>query len=188
MKIVSSSNSNIGLKDFKGIREEMLINRSEIKEIILKSKPLGNVGEVIFNEIVSKGIDIISPITEVVTPNILGGFSLIPGYFMYRGIVRLFDSLAFKENMPIGDLNEYRLMRARVLRAFMICGAPLIVGSLYVIKNVTFTPNFIISNELKLDNENKEISNESVKSISLLVFFNKYPKWLKSFIFFLSLV
>jgi len=53
---------------------------------------------------------------------------------MYRSIVRLFYSLAFKDNMPIENINEYRLMRVRVLRAFMNLGAPLIVGSLYIIK------------------------------------------------------
>lgn len=71
---------------------------------------------------------------EWVKLNLLCGLSLIPGYFMYRSIVRLFYSLAFKDNMPIENINEYRLMRVRVLRAFMNLGAPLIVGSLYIIK------------------------------------------------------
>lgn len=59
---------------------------------------------------------------------------------MYKGVVKLFDSLAFKEypkNIPLDKLVEYKRMRATEIKTFMIFGAPLIVGSLFTIKQVT---------------------------------------------------
>ena len=66
--------NSIGLKDLIEINKVVEKNKAEIKETIIKSKPLGEMGEKTLNQIVDKGLDVLGSYSfPVSVGDVIGG-------------------------------------------------------------------------------------------------------------------
>ena len=183
--------NSIGLKDLIEINKVVEKNKPEIKETIIKSKPLVEISETTLNQIVDKGLDVLGSYSfPVSVGDVIGGVNLISSYFLYKGVVNLFAKHAFKQDVP--NTIQYQRMKAKEIRLFMIIGAPLIVASLYSMKQVAF-PNKIVINSESVSssggvaglNTKQEITkNPGFSSLIPILggFSKKIPGWLKSVI------
>lgn len=187
---------NLSLSDMNSINETFIKNKEDIVDTFKKAKPLGELGEITLNEILEKGNEVLSPLGNIskISTEIGGVFTGISLFFMYKGVVRLFDSLAFKEypkNLSSENLIDYKKLRARELRTFMIFGAPFIVGSLYQIKQISFPANIKVgivdeptngtsSGITSSAGAEKTNAEDLIRGIGLISFIkNKLPNWLK---------
>jgi hypothetical protein len=184
---------SLGLSDMNSINETFLNNKDQIVDTFKKAKPFGELGEITLNQIMEKGSEVLSPLGNInnISTGAGSAFTGISLYFMYKGVVRLFDSLAFKDypkNISSEKFLDYKKMRARELRTFMILGAPLIVGSLYAIKQVSFPAQInvelvskdtssVITSSTGAEKINDEGLIRGIGLISLIK--NKLPNWLK---------
>lgn len=190
--------SNIEFEDFLKTGNIISKNKTEIKALILeKNKPLGDLGEITLNEIVDKGIEVLTPISDLYQKypvELSGAFTSVSAFYMYKGVVKMYDKIAFKYSRDpkytsIQELTEQRLMRSKEIRVFMLLGAPLIVGTLLAIKRYTIPTNININVNTVSDkvlDDNKDL----VLTSGLFAFFrNKIPFWLRQvFIIIFSLI
>ena len=181
--------NSIGLKDLIEINKVVEKNKPEIKETIIKSKPLVEISETTLNQIVDKGLDVLGSYSfPVSVGDVIGGVNLISSYFLYKGVVNLFAKHAFKQNIP--NTIQYQRMKAKEIQLFMIIGAPLIVASLYTMKQVAFPTKIIINSESVSSSGGvagapQEITkNPGLSSLIPILggFSKKVPGWLKSVI------
>lgn len=186
--IISNSINGIDVKnEFKKTnqwRSEIVLRElDKFRESIIKNKPLDELSEVSLNELADNSIAVLTPIYNLIKEHItlIGiGLSLFTTLFMYKSVVKLFESLAFREepeNISIEDLIKFRQMRAREIKTFMVFGVPIIVASLWSIQTIT-APSILNTKSLT---EGKEITKDSVKYTSLIPFFTnkQLPNWLK---------
>ena len=132
---------SLDLTNIKAISDTYLQNKNVILETFNREKPLGELDEYTFNELIVKGNEVISPIYNNLSIGVESAFVGLSLFLMYKNVVKLFDSLAFKEyskNISADKLVDYKRLRARKVKTFMVFGAPFIVGSLYAIKQLSF--------------------------------------------------
>lgn len=184
---------SLDISDMCSINETFIKNKDEIVDTYQKAKPLGELGEISLNELIVKGSEVLSPLGNInnISTGVTSAFTGISLFFMYKGVVSLFDSLAFKDypkNISPENLLDYKKMRTRELKTFMILGAPLIVGSLYAIKQVSFPTQVNVELESKGTSSvitssqgAEKINDESlIRGIGLISLIkNKLPNWLK---------
>lgn len=170
-------------------------------KVIQRPEPLGEIGNMTLNELFTKGSECIGPLTQAledhgVSVNLLGQlFSLI---FLYRGVLTTHAVLMRKGLVGNSYLElkmKERLHLERIWlanhRHIAIYAAPLIVGSLFVIKQLTMSPKIRINvnsdtplQEASQGLSHNPTSNEDAgggtnkinKGVGLFVFFRKLPK------------
>ncbi len=107
--------------------------------------------------------------------------SFIPACFIYNSIVKLDSKVAFRETIEnLRDLPQITQMKSKELKLFMIFGAPMLVGIIYVIKNGTFLPkiyfpidNYLVSENVASNTNNEDNLNSCFGIIAFLK--NKKP-------------
>lgn len=178
---------SLDLTNMKAISDTYLQNKDVILETFNREKPLGELGEYTLNELIVKGNEVISPIYNNLSTGVESAFAGLSLFLMYKGVVKLFDSLAFKEypeNISADKLVDYKRLRAREVKTFMVFGAPFIVGSLYAIKQLSFGGKVkfeleSVSSVVEKD-KFKDVELSSMGFIGLISFIkNKLPNWLK---------
>jgi len=178
---------SLDLTNMKAISDTYLQNKDVILETFNREKPLGELGEYTLNELIVKGNEVISPIYNNLSTGVESAFAGLSLFLMYKGVVKLFDSLAFKEypeNISADKLVDYKRLRAREVKTFMVFGAPFIVGSLYAIKQLSFGGKVkfeleSVSSVVEKD-KFKDVELSSMGFIGLISFFkNKLPNCLK---------
>ena len=125
----------------KAISDTYLQNKDVILETFNREKPLGELGEYTLNELIVKENEVIFPIYNNLSTVVESAFAGLSLFLMYKDVVKLFDSLAFKkypENILADKLVDYKRLKARKVKTFMVFGALFIVGSLYAIKQLSF--------------------------------------------------
>ena len=114
--------------------------------------------------------------------------SFIPACFIYNSIVKLDSKVAFRETIEnLRDLPQITQMKSKELKLFMIFGAPMLVGIIYVIKNGTFLPkiyfpidNYLVSENVASNTNNEDNLNSCFGIIAFLK--NKIPFWIRQII------
>jgi hypothetical protein len=182
----------------KGTNEE----RAKIQDIlnILENtefsngeyKPLGNFGDMTINEALKQGFKIAGPLRESldkvgINGSYIGiGGSLITFGIMFNGICKAHSNLVYKgSNIP--NSKEWELMsdrlkvyyektRLREIKNFKLIAAPMLVISLFVIKQLTFTRNINVSFESSTETD---VSTSDIKqSFSIITFLKKLPNFI----------
>ena len=169
---------------------------SELKNILVKNKPLGSAGDITVNELISKGLEIIETplvqmITENVDPTVVGGF--LSSMIMYKTIVNLYIKSAYGKNLP-DSLKNVPSTKAKEIALFMLVGAPFVAGWLWTGKTIMGGKVVVnIATELvgtdsirKIDTEGIRDANSISKS-SFFFFLNKLPSWLKTILKYIAL-
>ena len=167
---------NINLDDYINMGKALIDNETIIKET-LKTKRLGEFGEITLNEIVDKGFEVLSPLSQFTTDysNVIAiGGSLISSYFFFKSVVRLYEKTAFKEAYKLSsadDLLKYNLIRSKEVKSFMVFAAPFIVGTFWVLKKQIGGPNVNINIQNNIE--------DNATSAGILCFIkNRIPKYL----------
>ena len=140
-------------------------------------KPLGELGEITFNQAFLKGSEIFSPLYNLYSnysTEILYGTTGFTSYFMYKRVVNLYSSVSVK-NYNL-NIVEDKVRRTKDIRNFMLFSAPFIVSVLYGISSL-FQTSVIISKPSVISDE----IGSSSKSIFPFIgsFLKKLPDWLK---------
>ena len=189
--LLNTVKSFINKNLFPDSRINNLLNKTEIKERIMKDKPLGELGERTLSEIITKGIETLYHIlpkgAEAVqsttgTNIIFGGVS---AYFMFSQSVKLFTKSAFSDKPQLltpEDILDYHRMKSREIRTFMLFAAPLIVGTLYAIKNSVFSPRLDINVNIESLPQVEAIEtktiNKSIFPLGAFLFLRKISSWI----------
>ena len=171
----------------KAISDTYLQNKDVILETFNREKPLGELGEYTLNELIVKENEVIFPIYNNLSTVVESAFAGLSLFLMYKDVVKLFDSLAFKkypENILADKLVDYKRLKARKVKTFMVFGALFIVGILYAIKQLSFGGKVkfeleLVSSVVEKD-KFKDAELSSMGFIGLISFIkSKLPNWLK---------
>ena len=150
-----SKEDNIGLKDFTVINQFIRDNKNEI----LKNKPLGNFGEVTLNEIIDKSLNVLGPLANNININsdvAATGFVAGSLYLLYKSSVKLYIKSAFPLESEVSKFNpqqlmDYKKMRSKEVAIFMIFGAPVIAGTLYMAQKLALSPKLSVNVNVSTD-------------------------------------
>ena len=176
--------------------EELITDTSQS---ITRAKPLGKFGDYTLNDICNKGSELIGPITEAVknsNVNIDGevAVDLVSFMLMYKSICYTHSKIIKSYNpstTPISKMNKETISLlnsnwARDNRKFQLIAAPLLVGSLYLIKRVVLANKFRVTGDIEVNVDiNKDINKQSLFLFvlkKLSNFYNKIVKMVGSFI------
>ena len=194
MNFIKKDNNILDLNNITDANTTIMENKEILKEFWNKNKPLGDIGDITLNEMINKFEEIIRPISEIAINHSLDintGLSLIPAYFMFKSVVKLYTSVAFKKeptNLSLLELKNYNTMKAKEIKTFMIFCAPLIVASMYSIKKISgnFVTNIKNNSLSNIDGIDKIKDNTFFSSIFLLK--QNMPDWLKRLILFIAIL
>nr|YP_004376355.1 hyp3 [Moniliophthora roreri]ADO51586.1 hyp3 [Moniliophthora roreri] len=158
-----------------------------------QTKPLGDLGDITVNELIVKGKEILLPLIQELNNHVdfRLGLSLISAFYMYKWTVKSYAKYAYVNDSVFKSLSKSGDTRSKEIALFMIVGAPMIVGSLFAITNVskekiqiTFkqSDDKVGSFVDEKDIESITWSNNSLGLLSILG--NKLPNWLRALIMF----
>jgi hypothetical protein len=150
-----------------------------------KTKILGEFGEMTINEVLNKGLEIITPLKNQIEnigldPNGLG--SIFTFLMMYTSICKGHAKILSKydpyknhfDKLSIRQQQKLQMAWARNIHRFNVIAAPLLVTSLYVIKQQVAPKKITVILETNKEDTNTNIT----KSINLLVFLKKLPDYI----------
>ena len=170
--------NNINFDEFKSLGLKILENKNEIKNEIIKNKPLGDLGEITLNQLVDNGFKYLSPLTKMVKDNsveITSGLTLISMFMIYKKVVKTYEESIFKEesykHLSAEEVMNLNLVKAKQIRSFMNLAAPLITGLFYVYKKQTGITNFTVKTDINMDNN---VDNNVTPSSIFLFIKNKF--------------
>ena len=177
-----NTNTNIGnnlkFNEFKSLGLMNLENKNEIKNEIIKNKPLGDLGEITLNQLVDNGFKYLSPLTKMVKDNsveISGGLSLISIFMIYKKVVKTYEESIFKEesykHLSAEEVMNLHLVKAKQIRSVMNLAAPLITGLFYVYQKQTGITTFTVKTDINMDNN---VDNNVTHSSIFLFIKNKF--------------
>jgi hypothetical protein len=169
-------------KEFLTQNKQNILNFSN--NLNYKPKPLGDLGEITLNELVSKGLDMTEPLytfgKDPITEITVTG-STLSTLFMYRAVIKLFGKVAYGEELSYNTLKNLSGTKAKEVSLFMLIGAPMIVGALYSMAGLSIYKKVAL--EITVNNPDS-----LTKSSSSFLFFNKLPKWFKVILNYLLII
>lgn len=167
-----------------------ILNETEVSQG--EYKPLGKFGEITLNEAMKKGFKIVGPIREsldkvgINSSYLTLGGSLLTIGIMFNGICRAHSKLVHQgSSAPTPEQWAsmtprlklyYEKTRLKDIRSFKLIAAPMLVLSLFVIKQLTFPRNINVS--LESSTETNFSTSEIKQSFSIITFFKKLPNFI----------
>lgn len=167
-----------------------ILNETEVSQG--EYKPLGNFGEITLNEAMKQGFKIVGPIRESLDKvGINGSYlslggSLLTIGIMFNSICRAHSKLVHQgssaptpeqwDNLTPRLKIYYEKTRLKDIRNFKLIAAPMLVLSLFVIKQLTFPRNINVSFESSTETD---FSNSEIKqSFSIMTFLKNLPNFI----------
>ena len=183
------NNSNISnVNEFLRINKDIV--NSELKVPTTENKPLGSVGDITINELITKGLDIIdTPLVQMLKDHldvaVVGSF--ISSMIVYKAVMKIYIK-AINSQGPNAGLDLVRFgpsTRSKEIALFMLAGAPAIAGTLMAINYATKIGTKVFVNVLdstgsgSTGSEGSNSASSAISNSSLFLFLKKLPSWIK---------